>query len=677
MTARPIVVPLKAGCSDGDATHRPSASHTEIRPTLYLEKVATMWMQDRGDARPGVKYILEGLPQGYVLFERPRANGSLDKYLFGHPAHKFFDSPNRFYPHFKHLMENAGSNIGCPCTVCDPRGGILPGRHASTSEHFAVKGKSNESSSLKGNHHSYRNSDKAPSKPMGRPKLLGAGTDPANVDDEGTPDVYRNLINKLRRHGTLDEVIHEPFSLDWRAEQEIIPNTLRTLQRNPQWIPRVGEVLLYIRNVPEGFRIFQDTATGEYELRASEKSNNKKMAIVWEAGLVGEAPAVADDASNGDGKMWCVSQSGVRIEPIPGVNGTDKSLSKRYTYVAVEHTRPFFLWGDYIGQIKRENRHPTIQNAFTVAATMSLVGKHRFQGTWPNAQIFCHAIFIGSELIATGDTVRLAPKTVDNTHYVTDVLVVKTIRVKLSNLDHSSSNDYDGGRPYNLEIWVYGSAYTTEVSRSNKQWLGKNNEVPKAADGYGDWYPLHPPTKELAIPFSRIIGRLYEYDFLEWWVNEPDLDSGREGVLDARNFSAKNDERILSNSGTSWFWGDSRADSLDLYTINGVDVGKNDVDRDPKEWRRKVKSLSAEAGLGASDCNPTVGVRSLKGFMATETTCPLRTRLPSEGSTSGNPLMINSKRRIIETSEDGQELHKTRVVTTVPPKKHRVQVVID
>ena len=301
---------------------------------------------------------------------------------------------------------------------------------------------------------------------------------------------------------------------------------------------------------------------------------------------------------------------------------------------------------------------------------MSLVGKHRFQGSWPKAQIFCHAIYVGSELIATGDTVRLMPKTVDNRRpVITDVLVVKTIRVKLSKLDHSSTNDYDNGRPYDLEVWVYGSAFTTVASRSNKEWQSdSNSDVPKAANGYGDWYPLHLPTKELAVPFSRVIGRLHEFDSLKLWTPEPDLDSGRDGVLDARDYSSKNDKRIVSNIGASWFWGDSRADSLDLETVNGIDVGKNDVDRDPKEWRRVLKNTIARAEPEASDCKRRLAVHSLRGFMAQES---------SEGSASGNTMTNNNKRRVIEMSEDEEELYQTRIVTDVPYKKHKVQVVID
>ncbi|KAL1612607.1 hypothetical protein SLS60_000836 [Paraconiothyrium brasiliense] len=695
MPAALVVVPLKPG-SDGDYTHKPPDNSTWTLidpPTLYLDRIGLQWMQDRGEANPGVKYTLEQLPVGYTLYERPRPSGIKDKYLFGHPNHKQFDSPNRFYPHFKHMMEHDGNTMGCPCTVCDPRGGVLPGKPSLTSGYFSKSnsfksgsstvssGKVNGANSKSGSGTSLKkpiitlqagatngHSSKVPYKPMGRLDVTLAGMDTTHVDEEGTPDVYRNLIDRLKRHGTLDETIKEPLSLDWRAEQETIPDLLEKVRRDPQWIPRVGDILLYVRDVPEGYEIAQDPQTGEHCLYDPNTRNLVKQAI-WEAGLVGQAPAEpAEDGKND----WYVSRTGVRMEPVPNPNDTDKAWSKHYTYVPIEHTRPFCLWGDYVGNIPRHERHPTIQNAFTVSATMSLVGKHRFHGKWPDAQIYCHAIYVGSELIAVGDTVRLTPKAGDEDNVVTDILVVKTIRLKLSNLDNASSNDYDEGRHYNSEIWIYGSAYTSVASRSSKEWLGEQNtEIPKSASGYSIWYPLHPATKELAVPFSRIVSRLYEHDALESWVSDPNLDSGRDGVLDARHFASKNDKRIVSNLGTTWFWADSRADALDLQTINGFDVGKHDIERDPRQWRKSIKMMGP--GAAVTDRKPVHPMRSLRGFMAPDTQLQ-----GGESSSSGSSMTIGSKRHTIEISDDEEEVRRqTRIVTNVPYKKSKIQVVVD
>jgi hypothetical protein len=129
-----IVVPLRPGCSDGDALHVPKQGpYTQVvPPTAYLEKTAQQWMERRNEAKPGAKYILEALPSGYTMWQRPRPSDPkvCDKYLYGHPGQKPFDSPNRFYPHFEYLMDNNGSNIGCPCKLC--AAGMLQ-RSASSS----------------------------------------------------------------------------------------------------------------------------------------------------------------------------------------------------------------------------------------------------------------------------------------------------------------------------------------------------------------------------------------------------------------------------------------------------------------------------------------------------------------------------------------------------------------
>ena len=146
---RRVVVRLRSG-SDGNATHVPrNGTHEQLDPpTLYLEKVGDQWMRARGEAQPGVKYILESLPSGYTLWQRPRPKDPkvLDKYLYGHPNGKVFDSPNRFFPHFQHLMDNDGDSIGCLCTVCSGSSGVLP-KGSNSSKGRSSNGNASNASS--------------------------------------------------------------------------------------------------------------------------------------------------------------------------------------------------------------------------------------------------------------------------------------------------------------------------------------------------------------------------------------------------------------------------------------------------------------------------------------------------------------------------------------------------
>ncbi|CAO2657886.1 Nn.00g071460.m01.CDS01 [Neocucurbitaria sp. VM-36] len=713
---RPIVVRLRPG-SDGDATHSPPAgNHTRVDPpVLYLEKIGQQWMQNRGEARPGVKYVLESLPNGYTMWQRPRPGNSkhLDKYLFGHPNHKPFDSPNRFYPHFEYLMDNAGDSMGCPCTVCAGSAGVLPKSMPnsvlpkSTPNSVPMRGSSSSSS--------------RPPTPMGpptilpaihmkgRPKTISVGLDTSHIDEEGTPDVYRSLIDQLRRRNTVDEIIEEPLSMDWRAEQEMLPGILHDLREKDQWIPRVGDIVLYIRELPAGVDLIRDSVTGKLQLY-DEQSETFLGLPPWEAGLVGEVPKHASmhDLTEDDRKTNVVV-SGLRVEPLPNVNNIDKSLSKRHKYVSLRHTRPMVLWKELLHQTQ-ENWHPTVVNALGLTSTLSLMGKHRFRGTWPNANIYCHGLYLGFEMLAVGDTVRLLPNTNSGQTECSDILIIKSIRLKWKNLDKASNNDYDEGRPYNSEIWVYGTAYTEDPTRSDKQWVSDRDiEPPKAAHGYLTWYPLHPPSKELAIPYSRVLGRLYERDALAIWLNtettdEPSLDTGREAVLEARAFSRIHDQRIAKELNATWYWGDSRADALNLHTINGLEVSTYDRERDVRKWRKDIKlieGMNNHKGLPSmrqDAVNAVAAGRGLRNFMApgTSSSLPVRTHASRETSFSSSSSTIGTsskgdslgsgKKRPhtvvnLTDDEDDEEIRQhTKVVRDAPgtaKRKAKVMVVID
>jgi hypothetical protein len=66
---------------------------------------------------------------------------------------------------------------------------------------------------------------------------------------------------------------------------------------------------------------------------------------------------------------------------------------------------------------------------------------------------------------------------------------------------------------------------------------------------YSDWHPLHPPDKELAVPYHRIFGRLFERDAMAYFLKaDPKellgLDLGWRAVLKGREYAQEHDERI-------------------------------------------------------------------------------------------------------------------------------------
>ncbi|KAL6708873.1 hypothetical protein ACN47E_002280 [Coniothyrium glycines] len=606
-TNHSVVVRLRPG-SDGDATHTPPPGvYTLVNPpTLYLEKTAIQWMEKRGEAQAGVRYILESLPTGYTMWQRPRPSNPkhVDKYLFGHPNHKPFDSPNRFFPHFQYLMDNSGNSIGCPCTVCAGAGGVLPAKKSSSNGRI---GNASTASSRPSTPNVPSESQCPPVLPAmaaatqfkGRPKVVSTGLDTAHVDEEGTPDVYQNLINKLQRDVVLDEAITEPLSPDWRAEQQILPALLKAMLENEQWIPRPGEIVLYLRDLPGGVDFVRHESTGE--LKLYDEQTGQLSTPAWEAGLVAQVPTTTPTPTTADlfediDPADNVIYAGFRVEPLPNPNDHDKSLSKRHKYIGVRQARPFVLWQDLLRDIQEEDWHPTISHALTVMSTLSLLGKHHFIGKWPDASIYCHGIYLGAELLTVGDTVRLLPSSRSGQTTCSEIMVIRSIRLKWTGMD----------KAYKSEIWVYGSAYTSDASCSNKKQISYESTItPKAAAAYASWYPLHPPNKELAVPYSRIFGRLMERDALAFFLTSsandlPDLDAGRVSLLAARTYALTHDQRITATPNAKWYWGDSRAEALDIHTINGFDIAKYDPNRDMKDARKKLRIIDSIANGSAT-----------------------------------------------------------------------------
>lgn len=718
MSSGRVTVPLRPG-SDGDATHVPRpGSHTQvIPPTLYLEKIADKWMNARGEAQAGKKYILQNLPAGYTMWQRPRpSDARMDSYLYGHPNRRPFDSPNRFYPHFEYMMDNAGNTMGCPCTVCCGASGILPRTNSTgsaartrpasavSSPHFSLPVPPSRVTEASRNEAA---PPTAPSLLKGRPKTTSTGLDTTHVDEEGTPDVYRNLIDKLKRNTTLDELIEQTLSPDWRAEQELLPKLLEDIRNNEQWMPRSGDVVLFVRNLPAGVKFVRHEITSDIQLYDT-RSGECFGVPLWEAGVVSQTSSQTTkvDLHDSGESETNVTQSGVRIEPFPGLNASDKSLSKRHKYVALRQTRPFILWSDLLDNIDETDWHPTVMNALTAASTLSLMVNYRFRGTWPNAIVYSHGIYIGFEMLAVGDTVRLIPGAKSEQTVCTDIMVIKSIRLKWTNLDKASSNDFDESEPYKSEIWIYGCAYTTDPARSDKQWLTDQNKLPpKAADEYGPWYPLHPASKELAIPCARILGRLHEREALSFFLtapqtDPPSLDTGRQALQEARNYSRQHDQRICQNN-VKWYWGNSRAEALDLHTVNGLQVADHDHERNLKNWRKQAKLLEAidngkiPAPLEQSTTRLGGNASRFSSFMAPATsTLPLRSPQGAElsgsssiSSSTGGPSGIGRKRsgtQVLKTeeAEDNEEIRRhTKIVEDdaqdKSKKRPKVLIVID
>ncbi|KAI9725677.1 MAG: hypothetical protein M1828_002962 [Chrysothrix sp. TS-e1954] len=563
--------------SDGDPSHCPGAGWVAVvPPTIYLEKLATLWVQNHGQHINGTKFYLERLPASYRLFEKARnKNPSYrDKRLFGHPSHKFFDSPNRFYPHFEHLMLH-GSNIP---------------KADTTVEDMKKRG--------------------------GPPLAKKKDVDP-----------LRALIDKLKLHSTLSEEYRENLNMDWRSEQKLLHDSVLTAASRRSWLPRLGEVVLFVRSL--GGEICRDDDTKQYKV--FDVANEKFIGDPpWEAGVITQIPEemlqIQDVLAETD-KDLNVTYSGFRVEPLPDPLGKDKRVSKQYKYVPAHHIRPFVFWHDFLNAIPGSDWHLTIKHALTIVSSVSMLGKYRFKGVWPTADLHCHAMYVGSELICVGDAIRLTPApAASDMDRVTDVLHVTTIKLHMTNLDTAGTDDADEGHPYNSTAQLFGKAYTIDKSRAWSAAPLTQQEMlqtlPSVMTSYHSWYPLHNPQLFFQVPFTRVLGRLYEEEAMQLWfpksqaeesstsinnakkVNEnvnpfllSALSQGSISVRKGREISRSRDNRILPNK--AFLWTSSRGETLDIATMNGMSLSRYDTERDTDQidiWKRATRVLEKTAG---------------------------------------------------------------------------------
>ncbi|PGH14204.1 hypothetical protein AJ79_03177 [Helicocarpus griseus UAMH5409] len=592
-----IVVPIDKTFTDGDEKIWPKDSRFQTEdPRVYLMKLANMWMKEKGEARPGRHYILDDLPEGYVYKSRARIQNPeiRDKYLYGHPSGYYYNSPNRFWSHFYFLMTHGASS--CRCDLCKLQQKQLRRGDGSTMARPRGKPGLKLKSRLEV---PYTFSNGTVGRP-GRPKTRRHFA----VDEEGTPDVFKTLVAKLKqeKEKSLDEPVQEPLSMDWKAEHTQLQEHLTRIFMQHSFIPRVGELVLWCYNHKQfkGTELKFNLDTDCFEMYCRKRKKFLGMPK-WRAGTVAQAaeePPILEDIIMETEKKSAVNISGFRIETFLDPNGIDKNLSHQYEYVPLSYIRPLNYWQIFLQGIEPRDYHPSIQYALTIMPSFSLLDKYHFKGKWPNATVYCKGIFIGSELLIKGDGVRLMPRselpTQDSLHQVTDVLVIKNIKVNLINCDDDPASPL---LSKSTAVRLVGKAYTL-LPRNAYQGGAiplTDAEVINSFEcvgmrGYGTWYPMHPPNRCIEISLDQVIGRCYESELMTLMFDDLSLGLDREGVIDGRNYGRVTDQRLAE--GKQWFCGDSRIETLALETLNGQDVGMYDDVRDVKLFRAHLHILN-------------------------------------------------------------------------------------
>ncbi|KAL4928537.1 ABC transporter transmembrane region 2-domain-containing protein [Aspergillus undulatus] len=545
-----VVIPIDRSFSDGD----PSTWPTEERfgrpdDTNYRQKLAELWLRKTGAYEPGVTYIIDELPGGYVLFDRPR-----------------------------------GSN---PAIVRRGRPSGL----------------------------------RRPGRPPGK---LGT----IICDNEGTPDVFKFAVTKLKQLGELDNDISEPQSMDWRAERAGMEEYLETLDMRPSYLPRLGELVLWAPNFKG--ELLWNQKTQSVQIYSPKGKWLEKPR--WRAGVVGQIPTeetVLQDLVESTGKKWGLNYSGFRVETLPDPNGSDKSYSLHYGYVPLKCIKPFNAFEYFLQGTPREQLHPSIEHAMTVMSSFNLVDKHRFKGVWPNASIYSRGIFIGAEFLTVGDAIRLKPKghnaeAIAQNPPIVDVMLINDIRLDLTECDADLKSKHLAEK---YDVRISGRVFTTNVERAQTDNNGQPVRPLSLHDvldvfntggmsGYGEWYEIHPGST-VDISQDMVLGRCYEPDAMKLLFNTRSLAYDINGILSARKYSRQVDERIPE--GKRWFWGDFRTQTLGIDSLNGEDVGHYSETRDVKMWRanlRIVDGTASQADLKAAKHPAERGRPSIKPQLA-------------------------------------------------------------
>ncbi|KAJ6080341.1 hypothetical protein N7467_010094 [Penicillium canescens] len=564
-----VVISMGDFQSDGDVNTWPAFPYKPRDDSRWRQLLAENWLKSQGSYVEGDEYTISELPEGYCLFDRPRGtNPSIrDPFLYGHPSGQYFQSQATFFTHFLAMAQ--GKLSECECKPCSKMGGAKP--------------------------------------TTVRPVFRG----PGRPNDDKNPDYWREYILKLKAKGTIDEPNKQPTNFDWALSDALLSDYFNKLVLDPSFVPRCGELVLCVWDMEDNSSLLRNPENGHIEIR----DNYGRWHVPnWRAGVVTQAPEtevhmleIAENSYTTEE----LSDHGFRVELLPDPVGLDKSYSVQSRYLPLRCVKPFNTWQLYLDGQSRDELHPSIENALTVMSSWSVVHKVHVKGTWPNMKISCKGIWIGAELLAVHDTVRLKPRgySFDDTldgkaAQINDVMVIDNISLVLRDCieDRTSPN-----LAKKYSVLITGQIYTTNPNR------GKNgepfsqfplepmtNEEATATfrqvgmSSYGPWYHVAMgKDKSPSITQHMILGRCYEPLAADLMFNRREFGYDLGGVMHGRNFSESVDTRMPK--GNTWFWGDSRIETLGIVEINGLECDMTAPQREtPAKWRAIFRVLGGE-----------------------------------------------------------------------------------
>ncbi|KAJ5629976.1 hypothetical protein N7528_003633 [Penicillium herquei] len=636
--ANMVVIPMDDCLSDGnrDTWPKPGGQYDyrQLDDSRWKAALATMWVEKNGAQEDGVSYVLENMPEGYAIFDRPR--GTNPKFVRRTKAEM----------QAARALENGGTqtNTPTPTSTATPPAVVLPDKETIVEVNLP--------------------------------------------EDADGPDYWKMHVMTLKKNNTLDKEINHPLNLDWALTHEYLENYFVRLRLQPSFLPRRGELVLWTHEL---------TSPLEWNKEAKcfmVRNGDVWTVPEWRAGVVTQVPEEAtgflDIVQQTEKTSESISYWGFRIESLPNPIGSDKSLSFQYKYVPLSCIKPFSSFERFLFAVPRENMHPSIENAMTVMASWSLLSQSRFTGTWPNARIYSRGIFIGSDLLAIQDAVRLKPfglrkedieegSAVRHTDYdPVDVMVIEKIWLELDACNDDPKNPQLANQCIPV---VAGKVYTRDPNRLDRHMPFDNDPLQKMTTeevtsafrqigmtNYGSWYRVSGGRTCVVSP-PMILGRCYEPEATMLHFGTDRLDYDLHGVLNGRSYSSRVDCRIPKDS--DWFWGDCRVETLGLVTINGIEVGNKATQRqNPTRWQAILRIVSgpySDIDIQRAELPRKVGRPARKDFAGVEKTSLLvSTGLGMLSQTESSDAENGSPADDMAENDSEMDLSESELLAPIP-----------
>jgi hypothetical protein len=469
----------------------------------------------------------------------------VDRYIFGHKNGRF-DSPIKFYVHFKHLM--GGGQMECGCVKCVQ----------SKSQRVSLKGGSGVQRGL----------------PV--PLLV------QEEISERVSSLIRTTYNASNNDPTaryVTEQFGNEVSLDKLHDGIRFGTIVEKYQNQPSFLPRKGElVLFYIDTEPNCELYFEEPLQ---HLKIYSHSSNRSLGYPeWKAAVICNEPIekldIEDLEHNRSGFQLCHDRRRrYKLEIYEDQGQTHE--------VPLSYIRPLSIFHELLSGLEQADWHGSILNALRKMNTACVVDPLMFFGEWPRIAITFNGAWLGSELFIVGDVVRIrdgirpAGCEVDEG----SVLAVRIHQIAWEFCLKGCDDIVEEPQVMKIRGEVLRICCGGQHSRRSSNGVLEDINSPASARssliGY-DWFKVESANSlgYMDLAASSVLGRLYEARAMEILTGSRQITVGSWGVEGAREYAGRQSKGdILSDeymtarphhwNELNWLLSKDRIEALQLH----------------------------------------------------------------------------------------------------------------